>query len=292
MSRDSPEIKPARVAVRDERPEYATVMPRSGCKAIAIAAMLCLSLLYLSLRAVARAAEFTVLTHPLPPFTTGTAAAPTGFAVEVVEAILRRTGDTGEVQVVPYPRLMRDVRQGPSTIAFIVARTPEREALMQWIGPIVVTPVSLYMKAGAPVVPRTLADARALGSIGVTRGGIDARFFEEHSFGNLDFSESQPTDLRKVYLGRLDATPMGAVVFDSVLDQIGLRRSDFQRAPFTLYDSSVYAAVSPDVPGSVIQSWSAALDAMKRSGEYAAILTRYGIEASGRAAGSQTIGDR
>jgi len=156
--------------------------------------------------------------------------------------------------------------------------------LMQWIGPIVVTPVSLYMKAGAPVVPRTLADARALGSIGVTRGGVDARFFGEHGFGNLDFSESQTADLRKVYLGRLDATPMGAIVFDSLLDENGLKRSDFQRAPFTLYDSFVYAAVSPDVPGSVVQSWSAALDDLKRSGEYAALLARYGIEASGRVA--------
>jgi polar amino acid transport system substrate-binding protein len=256
-------------------------------KVIVFAAILCLSL-----QAVARAAEFTLLTHPLPPFTTGTTAAPTGLAVELVETILKSTGDTGEVQVVPYPRLMREVQLGPSTIAFIVARTPEREALMQWVGPIVVTPVYLYMKADAPVVPRTLADARTLGSIGVTRGGIDARFFQEHGFDSLDFSESQATDLSKVYLGRLDATPMGAVVFDSVLDEIGLKRSDFQRAPFALYDSFVYAAVSPDVPGSVIESWSAALDAMKRSGEYAAILARYGIEASNRMAGSQMIGDR
>ncbi len=258
-------------------------MPRSGCKMIAFATILCLSL-GAGAGAGAGAAEFTLLTHPLPPFTTGTTAAPTGLAVELVETILRRTGDTGEVQVVPYPRLMRDVQQGPSTIAFIVARTPEREALMQWVGPIVVTPVSLYMRASAPVVPRTLAESRTLGSIGVTRGGADARFFEEHDFANLDFGESQATDLRKVYLGRLDATPMGTIVFESVLDEIGLKRSDFQRAPFTLYDSAIYAAVSPDVPASVIQSWSAALDELKRSGEYAALLARYGIEAPGRVA--------
>ncbi len=158
---------------------------------------------------------------------------------------------------------------------------------MQWVGPIVVTPVYLYMKAGAPVVPRTLENSRTLGSIGVTRGGADAAFFVEHGFGNLDFGESQATDLRKVYLGRLDATPMGVVVFDSVLDEIGLKKSDFQRTPFTLYDSSVYAAVSPDVPVSVIESWSTALDDLKRNGEYAAMLARYGIEASARVPGSR-----
>jgi polar amino acid transport system substrate-binding protein len=248
-------------------------MPRSGRKVIVFAVML-----GLSLRAVARAADFTLLTHPEPPFTTGTAAAPTGLAVELVETILKRTGDTGAVQVVPYPRLMREVQRGPSTIGFIVARTPEREALMQWVGPIVVSPCRLYMKAGAAMLPRTLAESRTLGRIGVTRGGIDARYFEEHGFGNLGYGESQATDLRKVYLGRLDATPMAAVVFDSVLDEIGLKRSDFTWAPFTLYDSLVYAAVSPDVPGTVVRSWSAALDGLKRSGEYAEMLARYGIE--------------
>jgi polar amino acid transport system substrate-binding protein len=251
----------------------------AGLWTIAIAAMLSLMLL-LPLQRGARAAEFTVLTHTLPPFTMGTAAAPTGLAVEIVETILRHTGDTGRVQMVPYARLMRDVQQGPSTIAFIVARTPEREALMQWVGPILVTPVSLYLKAGAPAVPRTLADAMRLRSIGVTRGGADAQFFQAHGFDGLDFGEGQATDLRKVYLGRMDATPMGAVVFASVLDEIGLTRADFQRAPFILYDSFVYAAVSPDVPASVIRSWSAALDAMRRSGEYEALLARHGIDAS------------
>jgi polar amino acid transport system substrate-binding protein len=148
------------------------------------------------------------------------------------------------------------------------------------------------MKADAPVVPRTLEEARTLGSIGVTRGGIDARYFQQHGFESLDLSDSQVTDLRKVYLGRLDATPMGLLAFGSALDEIGLKRSDFQRAPFTLYDSFVYAAVSKDVPGSVIQSWSAALDAMKRSGEYTALLARYGVDSSGPAAGSRMIRDR
>jgi polar amino acid transport system substrate-binding protein len=248
----------------------------------AFAAMLCLSL-----PAAARAVEYTLLTHPLPPFTTGTAAAPTGLAVELVEAILRRTGDTGKVQVEPYARLMRDVQQEPSTIAFIVARTPERERLMQWLGPIVVVPVHLYMKASAPMVPRTLEDAKALGRIGVARGGVDARYFEGNGFGNLDYSDSQATTLRKIYLGRVDATPIGSIVFDSLLDEIGLTRSDFMWAPFALYNSFVYAAVSPDVPGSVIRSWSAALDDLKRSGEYAALLARYGIDVESE--GMQTV---
>ncbi len=256
--------------------------PGSGRKAIAFAALLCLSL-----PAAARAGEYTLLTHPLPPFTTGTAAAPTGVAVELVATILRRTGDTGAPRVVPYPRLMHDVQLGPSTIGFIVARTPEREALMQWVGPIVVSPVHLYMKAGAPVVPRSLAESRTLGGIGITRGGVDAHYFEKQGFGNLDYSDSQEADLRKVYLGRLDATPMGAIVFDSVLEKIGLKRSDFLWAPFPLYKSFVYAAVSPDVPASVIRSWSAALDGMKQNGEYAVLLARYGID--GESEGLPTV---
>jgi ABC-type amino acid transport substrate-binding protein len=47
-----------------------------------------------------------------------------------------------------------------------------------------------------------------------------------------------------------------------------------------LYDSEVYIALSPDVPKSLVDSWSAALQALKETGEYAALMARYGIATS------------
>jgi polar amino acid transport system substrate-binding protein len=237
-----------------------------------------------------RAAALTLLTHRLPPFTTGTDAAPGGLAVELLREILRLTGTTGEIRTVPYPRLLHEVQAGPLTVGFIVARTPSRERLMQWIGPILVTGVYLYRRAGAAPALQTLEDARKLGRIGTTRGGIDAAYLVQHGFDNLDFSESQETDLRKLQLGRVDATPMGAVVFSQLLKETGFPREAFEQTAVRLYDSNICFALSPDVPAATMQAWSQALADLKGSGAYARMLARYGVatEEGARAAASRS----
>jgi polar amino acid transport system substrate-binding protein len=225
----------------------------------------------------AAADELRVVTHMLPPLTTGDPESPAGVSVELVKTIMQRTGDTGSPQVEPFPRLLQDVRTGPRTVGFIVARTPEREPLMQWVGPILVSGVYLYKKAGSPVQIATLDDARHLGGIGVTRGDADHTYLLKQGFTNLDISESQTADLRKVQLGRLAATPISELVFTRTVVAAGLDPGDFERTPVKLYDSRVFVVFSPDVPLRLVQSWAAELTAMKKSGEFATLLQRFEI---------------
>jgi polar amino acid transport system substrate-binding protein len=224
--------------------------------------------------------ELRIVTHELPPFTLEGTSAPAGLAVEIVDAVRQRTGDRGTIAVEPFPRLLRDVTTGPQTLGFIVARTPEREHLMQWVGPIIVTPVYFYAKAGSAKRITSLEEARSLAAIAVTRGDGDHVFLAGQHFTNLDLSESQGTDLRKVALGRVDATPMSELVFASLVKQPGLQPSGFIRMPFMLYDSRVYMAFSPDVAGSVVQAWAAALADIKASDMYAAELRKFGVDSA------------
>jgi polar amino acid transport system substrate-binding protein len=231
------------------------------------------------------AAELRILSHRLPPFTSeaaaaGEGAAPPGLAVEIISRLLTRTGDTGTLTVEPFPRMLQDIQAGPMTMGFIVARTPPRERLMQWVGPLVVNGVYLYKKAGSPVAIATLEDARRLEGIGVTREDADHRFLREQGFTNLQISESQQLDLRRVLLGRVDVTPIGEMAFAAAVSALGLRPGDFERTPVKLFDSEVYIAFSPDVPARIIASWSAALQAFKSSDEFKPLLARYGIDAT------------
>jgi polar amino acid transport system substrate-binding protein len=222
-----------------------------------------------------RAAEFRLVTHPLAPFTTGTEGAPGGLAIEMVQRILARTGDTGHFVFEPFPRVLRDVKSGPLTIGFIVARTPEREHDMQWVGPLVVNGVYFYQRAGRPTALKSLDDARALGSIGVQNNDADRAYLEKLGFKNLELSESQKTDVIKLYHGHIDATPMGELVFPYLAKEAGLAMGDFERTPVKLYDSAVYLALSPDIPKDVVQTWATALDAIKATSEQTALMSRY-----------------
>jgi ABC-type amino acid transport substrate-binding protein len=54
-----------------------------------------------------------------------------------------------------------------------------------------------------------------------------------------------------------------------------LGRSDFERTAVKSADVTVFVGLSPDVAKATVNAWQAARDAMKASGEYAAIMTRY-----------------
>jgi polar amino acid transport system substrate-binding protein len=213
---------------------------------IAGVALLPLALL-IRMTPAALGGELRIVTHVLPPFTFEGRSAPVGLAVDIVEAVIQRTGDIGTIEVEPFPRLLRDVISGPNTLAFIIARTPERERLVQWVGPIIVNRVCLYTRAGSHRRINSLEEARSLAAIAVTRGDADHVFLAGKHFTNLDLGESQSLDLRKVALGRVDATSVSELVFASMATAARLQPTDFERTPVMLYNSVVYMAFSPDV---------------------------------------------
>jgi polar amino acid transport system substrate-binding protein len=217
------------------------------------------------------ATELHFLTHHLAPFTTGADAAPTGLAVDIVRELMRRTGDSGPITVTSLPRVLEGVHEGTDTVGFIIARTPEREATMQWVGPITVSGVYIYQTAGARRL-RTLDELRRLERIAVQRGNADDVYLTRLGFTNLDRSYQQVETLGLLLKGRVSATPMSELVFPSLVAQARLRLSDFARTTIKLYDSRVFLAFSKHIDEAVVQAWSAALAELKASGRYTEIL--------------------
>ena len=63
-----------------------------------------------------------------------------GISVDLLEAVTERMGQTvsrKEVRVEPWADGYRAALEGNGTVLFSTARTPERENLFKWAGPIV-----------------------------------------------------------------------------------------------------------------------------------------------------------
>ncbi len=229
----------------------------------------------------ASADDLQLLTHQLAPFTMVELDELRGFAVDLVNDLLAMTGDKPPMTVVPFARLLAAVEQGPNTAGFIIARTPEREAKMQWVGPLIVTGVYIYVRAKANLRLETLDDLRKLDRIGVQNGNTDDQFLTELGFTNLERRSSQASTLLGVEADRLSAAPMSELVFERLVRELHLAPSAFRRIPFKLYDVRLYLGVSKDLPQERVARWSASLDELKASGRYDLLLKRYGLFDSG-----------
>jgi len=70
-----------------------------------------------------------------------------GIATDIVRAIFREAGLQTEIQSYPWKRTYLTVLRTPGSFVYTINRTPERENLFQWIGPILNKRTYLYRLA-------------------------------------------------------------------------------------------------------------------------------------------------
>ena len=93
-------------------------------------------LLLLLLQPMVCLAELRLLTEQAPPTSFLRDGQPEGYAVEVVRELIRRTGNQARIELMPWTRAYFLAKSEADTGLFSVVRTTEREALFQWVGPI------------------------------------------------------------------------------------------------------------------------------------------------------------
>ncbi len=253
MTHERPEAIPfaVRYDVSSNQARDAKKVMREALKRMAIrgsranwqSASVAIVVLSAILAGIASADDLQLLTHQLDPFTMTDLDEPRGFAVDLVTDIVAMTDDRPPVTVVPFARLLAQVEQGPNTAGFIIARTPEREVKMQWVGPLIVTRVYVYVKANADLRVETLEDLRRLDRIGVQNRNADDQVLTEHGFTNLERRSSQASTLLGVEADRLSAAPMSELVFDRLVRELHLAPSEFRRLPIKLYDVRLYRGI-------------------------------------------------
>ncbi|TMP26816.1 amino acid ABC transporter substrate-binding protein [Pseudoalteromonas rubra] len=81
-------------------------------------------------------AKFTVVTELSPPNQTWVNDQVAGISTELVKAILDTAELEGDFYMYPWARALSTAKDKPNTLIYSMAKTPQREALFHWIGPV------------------------------------------------------------------------------------------------------------------------------------------------------------
>ncbi|MEG6506126.1 substrate-binding periplasmic protein [Nitratidesulfovibrio sp. 1201_IL3209] len=212
---------------------------------------------------------FTLLTEDLPPFNYVQDGLPRGPGVDIVIQVLHRNGlpvELGDIRVLPWPRAFNQALNTPDALLFSTARTPEREGLFKWVGPVMHVTVGAVVHKNSRVAPRQWRDLQGL-RVGTVRNTVGEQLLLEQGVPSaLLHSVTTPADaVRMLAAGRVDVLAFNIHSTLYMMEQGNIDSAEYA-VTMVLRQLDLYMALSRDTDDALVARLQSTLDAMRCNG--------------------------
>ena len=212
-----------------------------------------------------------VYTEQYPPLTfRNNAGEITGFGTDIVNEIMKRNDLFVDIHLALWSDGYNLALNNPNFCLFTMDRTPNRDTLFQWVGPIGVNTTWFYTKPGSGITINSLQDAKNLSTIGTVTSWFSEQYLINQGFSNLVSCPTPQEMVDKLMNGEVQACVCSDVTFPDILKTAGYQYSQVSPT-FALMSSDYYVAFSKSTPASTIQLWQSTLLSMQQDGTYNAI---------------------
>ncbi|MGB3224665.1 MAG: transporter substrate-binding domain-containing protein [Desulforhopalus sp.] len=211
--------------------------------------------------------SLSILTEEYPPFNFTQEGKLTGFTTQVVQEITRRLDINDNIEVVPWARGYEHLSTEANVVLFSTARTPERESLFHWVGPIYSLRLGFYARKADAQKLSSLETAKQLDAIATYRADVGEQILESLGFANLDSSNSPQSCVRKLMAGRVDLWFFDNIGAPKVAREAGIDPNEIEEV-YTYKQNSSYIAFSKQTPLATVRQWQKTLDEIKADGTF------------------------
>jgi len=224
-------------------------------------------LYFMLIPSTARPQSLKVYTEPLPPVHHEENGQIVGIATEIVKEIFRKAGYQADIEIYPWKRSYLMVQKQKNQFIYTLNRTPAREKLFKWIGPILAKRTYLYKLRGRDDIRLTsLADAKnyvtavILGHSLTTK--MESLGFEDKIHLVKTPNKSIQT---KVFLNkRCDLITGNEYTIYRALKSSNLKMSDVEPALF-VSSSGYYLGAHPDTDPDIVERLQRASETLSQS---------------------------
>ncbi|MFV0350296.1 MAG: substrate-binding periplasmic protein [Halodesulfovibrio sp.] len=270
---------------------------------------LCRSAFALSLSAVAficlSLAFITPTAHSAPPLTAGDVQAPAapptidaitfmtedyppynyyengnlkGISVDILHSVLTRLGvedSSRRIRILPWARGYKTVLETPNTCLFSMNRSPEREQLFQWVGPIAPNTIVVLARKDRHVTVSSGDDLNNY-TIATIQDDIAHNMLLKHGYlDNKIVKNPYATSIIEMLnRKRVDAWAYDETVARYFIRQAGYNPNDYERV-FLLDSFDTYFAFNWDTDPQLVQKFRDAFNALKEEGKVEEIIHNY-----------------
>lgn len=213
-------------------------------------------------------------TEEYPPINFSQNGEPTGLSTEVVREIMRRTGQSVPIRMVPWARGYQLALQRPNTGLFVTMRTKPRESLFKWVGPLTRNLTGFYALRRSAIRIDSLEQARGFDEIAVPRGWYSHQWLETEGFSNLNPVTNSTQMVSLLKRGRVKLMVLDNLSLNAMLAQGDLQPDEVQLL-YNFMHSDSYIAFSLGTDDALIERWQRELDDMKADGSFAVIYHKW-----------------
>lgn len=218
--------------------------------------------------ASAQSQEYVVNSSTLPPFSFQDAeGVAQGISVDVLLKIMSMQGQVikrEDIGFIAWPRAMERTKNESNHILLSPARTPERERLFKWVGPVHSLKLGLIARKDSSLNIKTAADLVGL-KIASIRDSAPIAILKE-KFGVLDEDIIQVTDdkqqMAMLDLGRVDLVTHVDMAVPVFMTEMGLDAELFEMV-HVLRDLELYIAFNPQADDLFIERLNKSLEQIK-----------------------------
>lgn len=198
----------------------------------------------------------------------------TGSVVELFQELQKRVGNRSIIELVPWARGYKALQENANTILFSVTRTPEREKLFKWVGPVIRAKWYFYAKKGSGIKIQKLEDAKKVTRIGTYKDDAREQFLKQNGFTNLESAPNNEPNFKKLVLNRVDLIVLTNVGAGITAKKAGYTMEDIE-VVFEIKSTDLYIAFSSGTSDETVERWRSALGVMKKDGSFKKIYQKW-----------------
>lgn len=197
-----------------------------------------------------------------------------GVIYDQVRRLMERTGLGLPVQQVTWKRGYTEATTRANVALYPTTRTPQREDLFHWVGPILRVEWSFYAHADSGITVNSLEDARKVGAIGTYLQDSKEQWLKARGFTNLVSVMDNQTNLKKLYEKRIDLMVGTPTVTDRWPETYGLDPDKLVHV-YTFKSAHLYLAISKGTPEDIAHRLQKEFQTMIEDGTIREIYTKW-----------------
>ena len=213
-----------------------------------------------------------VLTEDYPPFNMMAEGNKiSGLSTEIVEELFKRAGVQYSLKSLPWKRAYEQTLNSPNTALYSTTRTPEREALFKWVGPLVSNNWVFFAKSDSTLKVTSLDDAKQY-SVGGYYGDAVAEYLAAQGFAKLQLAPNDRSNAKKLDAGRIQLWATGEYLGPYLA---ALEKAAPPKVIYTFRETQMSLAFNKNAPDELIKKLNDTLEVMRKEGVIDALNSKY-----------------
>lgn len=223
--------------------------------------------------------SLTWYTEEYPPYNfEGEDGKPTGMAIDILMEAFKRLEvnlKPEDIKIVPWNRSYKHIQTRPGTALFSMNQTPEREQVMQFVGPSIPSEVGIIAPRRGAVVIKKQADIERY-RVGVVRDDIGDQLVRKLNINHerIIRKNSLKQILFLLKVGKLDVVSYATDVFLDSVKRSGGKSSDYEIV-YSLRKGHMGYAFHKAVDPRVLAPLQQTLDELRAEGVIDKIIQSY-----------------